>query len=271
MRKFARSAALGIALALGAAPVMAANVSSIEGLASGTTATLDSNPVITAILSQPGTFNGRTYTNWSFLANDGTGSIDLFGAMPSGSTYTPTVGDAITASGTFSPFHQIPEFATLTAISPVSSGNTVPSPLSATIPQLNQATLPNTLAGYLVTLNNVTISSGTGSGASTLTPGETWATANLTLTVTDSSNNSMTLFYWPTSWSTTNVNLFGQTIPTGPVNMVGFASVFTSGTTSTPEFTPISITPSATPEPASLALFAIGAATLLPRRRNHLA
>src|SRR5262249_26389014 len=100
----------------------------VETFASGTLATLDQNPVVTAVLSQPGTVNGVTYTNWSFWLNDGTGSLAGFGHMPAGSAYTPTLGDAISVSGTYSPFHQIPELGTLTAIGLVSSGNSVPAP-----------------------------------------------------------------------------------------------------------------------------------------------
>ena len=35
-------------------------------------------PIITSIASQPGTFGGHSYTGWSILAQDGTGSLDLF-------------------------------------------------------------------------------------------------------------------------------------------------------------------------------------------------
>ena len=64
---------------LPATRVEAASVAQFEALASGTVGTLDQNPVISAILSQPGTVNGFTYSNWAVLLNDGTGSIDLFG------------------------------------------------------------------------------------------------------------------------------------------------------------------------------------------------
>lgn len=85
-------------------------------------------PVITAILSQPGSADGYTYTSWSILAADSTGSLDLFGALPSGTSFTPAVGQAISVSGTYSPYHQIPEIGTLSALTLVSSGNAVSSP-----------------------------------------------------------------------------------------------------------------------------------------------
>ncbi|MGO9115296.1 MAG: hypothetical protein ACLP9L_39290, partial [Thermoguttaceae bacterium] len=48
------------------------------------------DPVVSAILSQPSTVGGHTYTNWSFLINDGTGGMDIFGKLPTSSTYMPT-------------------------------------------------------------------------------------------------------------------------------------------------------------------------------------
>ena len=97
------------------------------------------------------------------------------------------------------------------------------------------ATEPFTTAGYMLELDNVTI--GGISGA--------FGVANLTGTITDSGSNSMTLYYWPTSYSVANANLFGQAIPTGPVNMTGFVSVYNS----VAEFTPMTVT--VVPEPGT--------------------
>lgn len=229
-------------------------ISSVEDQTSGTTATLDQNPVITEILSQPGTVNGRTYTNWSILVNDGSGSIDLFGALPAGTSFTPAVGDALSVSGTYSPFDQIPEVASMTAVTLISTGNSVPAPLNVTIPDINiTPTLPLSVAGYFLSLNNVTISGGSGN----------FGTSTMTLTITDPASNSMTMFYWPTSYSVANVNLNGTAIPTGPVNLTGFVDEFSG----TPEFVPMTIT-AAAPEPASLAALGLGALALLARRRR---
>ena len=205
------------------------DIATIEGQASGTTVTLDStstrHPIVTAILSQPGTFNGRTYTSWSFTVNDGTGSLVVFGSIPAG--YTPTVGDEITVAGTWSPYHQLPEVGTVTAITRVSQNNPVPPPLVKTIPDVNLTTLPMSIAGYIVTLNGVSVSGASGN----------FGTSNIQATITDGSSNSMTLYYWPTSYSTCNANLNGQPVPTWSVNMTGFISVYPGGAT---EFTPIS-------------------------------
>ena len=233
-----------------AGDVIAQTVAQVEALPPGTAgATLSSDPVITAILSAPGTVNGRTYTNYAILANDGTGSIDIFGHLPAGSTYVPAIGDTITASGTYSPFDGIPELATLTAISPVSSGNAIPAIGTSTIPVLDNGTPPLSVVEYLWNINDVTISSGT----NVLTPGETFAPSTLSLTITDTGSNSMELFYWPTSYSAVSANLFGSTIPTsGPVDVTGFVSTFNGAA----EFNVLTITP--VPEPATVVLFAMG-------------
>ena len=46
-----------------------------------------------------------------------------------------------------------------------------------------------------------------------------------------------------TSYSTPNTALAGTTIPTGPVNITGFADVFGTGSTAIAEFDPTAITP----------------------------
>jgi hypothetical protein len=256
-KRIVSSAVIGLA-ALSSAPAWASSISAIEAAGSGTQ-TVDSGTV-TAILSQPGMFNGKTYTSWSFLVDDGTGSMDMYGTL-AGLGYTPTVGDTITATGAYAPYHQIPELAP-TSIAITSTTNSyVPGsePTVGTISasSLNPAigtALPFSVAGHYITVSNVTIGGLSG----------TFGIANLTGTITDGSGNSMSLYYWPTSYSVANANLFGQTIPTGPVNITGFDSVYS--TSSAPEFTPISIT--AAPEPASLALLALGGLLILPRRKH---
>ncbi len=245
------SAFLALICAL-AGSAMAESVNSIETTGgTGTVRTLDNGAVITTILSQPGSFNGKTYTSWSVLANDGTGSMDVFGTMPGG--YTPTVGDAITATGTYSPYHQIPELGTVTSIVANSSGNAVPSPTVTTIPAINVPTLPFSVAGYMLELDNVTISGETGNFGITNSPAGAM--------ITDGSGNSMTFYYWPTSYSTANVNLFGKAVPTGPVDMTGFVSVYNG----VAEFSPMNIT-APVPEPSTLVLLAAGGACALALR-----
>jgi hypothetical protein len=279
MRKFLRVSIFATALAA-AAPVFGSSIATVEGQASGSAATIgnpagDPTAVVQAILSAPGSVNGRTYSSYAILTNDGTGSLDLFGTLPAG--YVPAVGDAVSAAGTYSPFHQIPENGTITSLTQVSTGNALAPITTATIPQMNQATMPlggppvpggSAVGEYLFNVNNVTLSTNPGSGGSVLTPGMTFPNTNLDFLMTDSSSNSMVFFYWPTSYSMVNANLFGQTVPTGPVDMTGFVSVFGTGASATPEFTPISIT--AVPEPASLGLLGIGGAMLLVRKRRKI-
>jgi hypothetical protein len=279
MRKFLRASIFAAAIAA-AAPVFGSSIASVETQASGSPATIgtpgsDPAAVVQAILSAPGTVNGRTYSSYAILTNDGTGSLDLFGTLPAG--YVPAVGDAVAATGSYSPFHQIPEIGTITSLSQVSTGNALAPITTATIPQMNQTTMPlggppvpggSAIGEYLFNVNNVTLSSNPGSGGNTLTPGMTFPNTNLDFLMTDSSNNSMVFFYWPTSYSMVNADLFGQTVPTGPVNMTGFVSVFGTGASATPEFTPISIT--AVPEPATLGILAIGGAMLLGRKRRKI-
>ena len=260
-RLFLAGAIASAVVSLGA-NVLASDIATLQAL--GTTATpgvtLDSSPVITTIMSQPGTFGGRTYTTWAVLAQDSTGSIDLFGAMPAGSYTTPTVGDAINAAGTWSPYHQIPELASLTSISLASSGNTVPARPITTIGTLNLSfTIPQNLAAYPVEIDNVSLFT---DSAATIPASGNFAAANTAFYLKDGSGNIMEMYFWYTSYSCDGA-MVGTAIPTGPVDVVGLLSQ--SGTFGV-EITPFSIT--SVPEPSTLALVGLGVAGLLIRRRR---
>ena len=243
------------------ANAVASDIATILGQPSGTAGlTLDSGPVITAIMSQPGTFGGHTYSSWAVLAQDSTGSIDLFSSSASFGSYVPTVGDAITATGTFSPYHQIPELATLTSISLASSGNTVPAHPTSTIDTLNLSlTIPQNLAAYRVEIDNVSLFT---DAAATIPASGNFAAANTAFYLKDGSGNIMEMYFWYTSYSCDGA-MVGTAIPTGPVDVVGLLSQ--SGTFGV-EITPFSITP--VPEPSTLALLGLGVAGLLIRRRR---
>jgi hypothetical protein len=244
-----------------AIPAFGSTIAQIETEPSGTAVSLNSNPVITVIGSAPGTADGYTYTNYAIIAADATGSIDLFGHLPAGDSYIPTVGDAISVAGTYSAFDAIPEIASLTALSQVSSGNAVPAPILVTTVQLEGITTSSfNYLGHYLELHDVEFS-----GASGNFP----IHANGTYTVTDlSGNNPLTLFQWASSYSTAGA-LGGTPVPTGPVDIFGIVDIFQG----TPEFVPFSITPAAvsTPEPGSIGLIlAFSAAASVSRlRRTH--
>ncbi|HTV48210.1 MAG TPA: PEP-CTERM sorting domain-containing protein [Phycisphaerae bacterium] len=270
----ASAAGIGVG-ALASAPAYGVTIDYAEsnygqGETSGVTLGDQSNLVVTSILSQPGTFNGKSYTKWAYFANDGTGSADIYGTMPD--SYTPTVGDQLQMTGDWYPDDQIPEEESLSSVTVDSQNNAIPTITSATVTQVNTTTLPvgappinyyansgSAVAGYLFWFNGVTISA----GANTLP--STWGITNETLTVTDATG-SMVLFYWPTSYSVPNVNLYGTNIGlTGsPVGILGFVDVFGSGASAEAELIPIDITP----EPGPLALMAVGGMLALCRRRR---
>jgi len=235
-----------------ASNTMASSIYDIEQQSSGSAATLDSAPVITFIGSQPGTFGGHTYTSWSIFAQDSTGAIDLFGSLPGGTTEpTPTVGDAVNAAGTFSPFHQIPEIASMTSLTHVSTGNSVPTPMGYTVSQ--------SIAGYVLRLQNVTLYT---DSAATIPVSGNFAAANTALYAKDSNGDIMETYFWYTSYSADGA-MVGNPIPTGPVDIIGFVSQ--SGSFA-PEITPLAFV--TVPEPSTMVLIALAMLGLLGFRRR---
>jgi len=254
---------------LAQATARADSAANILNYATGSAVTFDdyassgNYPVITSILTRPGTLDGYTYGNWSYFAQDTTGSLDMFYASSLVPGYTPAVGDMILVSGNYSPYSGIPEIANSVAhpigVTYGGSGNPFYSPVPAltTIPVINvgtngHAVSQSGLSGTLLQLNNVTIS---GLGANYTVH------ANMTGTITDQSNNSMTLYLWASSYSTCGaIAASGGPVPTGLVDVTGFISDFYSTITSTitPEFVPISITQ--VPEPFAMNLCGLGAA-----------
>jgi hypothetical protein len=220
-----------------------------QQLATGTFVTIDSNPVISAILSQPGLLNGESYPYYAFLINDGTGSEDIFynPAKQSASvgSFIPIVGNTIKITGEVSPFNQIPEFGGTgnNVITYIANTGTaaVPAPIPETVSAVNITTLPQGtgFGGHLITLSNVTVtSSGTTTATSISTVLTTGSSGNVTLTANDSTG-SMALYYYETSYLTANEQFYGSTFPAGPETLTGFVYVFTSGSTHTPEFVPV--------------------------------
>jgi hypothetical protein len=282
--------ALVSAIALPGSNALADSAANIFTYASGTAVVYDDNgsgnfPVITAILSAPSgsvynpgaTLDGYTYRNWSYLAADTTGSLDMFYSSSLVTGYTPTVGDTILVQGNYSPFDGIPEIGNSTAhpisVTFGSSGNPFysPSPVLTTIPTINVGTnsyglSQSGLGGQLLQLNNVTISGVSNATAGSTTILANWAThANNQGAITDQGGHSMIMYLWASSYSTAGaIAAGGGPIPTGLVDMTGFVSVYNS----IAEFTPTSISP--VPEPGTLALSGMGGLllALVLRRRN---
>jgi hypothetical protein len=239
-----------------ASNALADSAATIFGYPATTLVTYDnasgSYPVISAVLSQPGSGDGYTYTTYSFLAQDSTGSLDIYSPL-TGLGYTPTVGDAISVSGTYSPYHQIPEIATITSISLHSIGNGVSSPGVYTVAQLTNSgtgTIPQSLAGQLVTLDNVSLY--TDSAATIPVSGNFAVHANVALYAKDGTG-IIEIYDWASSYSTCGA-LGGTPEPTGLVDITGFVS---QSSTFPPEMTPFSITQ--VPEPTALSLCGAGA------------
>jgi hypothetical protein len=245
-------------------PTLASTIAEIESQPFGTPVTLGSstdstNPVITAIGSIPGSLDGYTYTTYAFIAQDSTGSFEIFSSLPIDSTYIPAVGDRITASGTYGSFLQIPELEVLTSIEATSTGNAVPAPTLVTIAQLNSYAnvLPSSVAGHFLELHNVTISQ----QSVPIFPIHANGTYNLV-----DGRNSLEMFQWASSYSAAGM-IGGTKVPTGAVDVKGIVNVFalagfSGGIT---QFVPFSITP--VPEPAAFGLMCVAALSLLRNRR----
>jgi len=242
------------------------------------TSGLDANgyPVITAVASQPGTFGGHLYTGWSVLAQDQTGSLDLFVSQFTLTNMTHNassmaVGDGVNVAGQWGPFDMIPELSFSTVPSSnnyfnvTSHGNALPTPPVFTTAQIVATggnLIPGALsvAGYYLEIQNVTISGSTGSFQSTFPTYAQANTVNETYTISDG-GASITMFDWTTSYSVCGA-MGGSAVPTGPVDIYGFVDAFSGN----PEFVPLSIV---VPEPSTIMLAGLGLAGLLAIRRRR--
>jgi hypothetical protein len=264
--KLMLATAFASAIGMYASNASASDAAQILADSSGAAVTYDNAsgayPVVSAIVSVGAgeTIDGYTYTTYAYFAADSTGSLDIF-QKAAASPYTPTLGDGISVSGTYSPFDGIPEVGTITSVTKESTGNAFSGPITATIPSIESAlpNLPANAAATLVTIDNLTISN---TGGVALTAGQDFLThANTTLQINDGGGNSMVLFQYASSYSTAAA--FGGTaIPTGTVNITGFLDVFDGAN----EFIPVAI--SSVPEPATLALAGLGGLSMLFLRRR---
>lgn len=261
--KLLLGAAIASAIGTSGSRALAQDAYQIETTYSGggTASTYDNSsgayPVVSDILTTPGTLDGYTYTRYVYLLADSTGSIEMYYSS-SVSPYVPTIGDALSISSMpYDPFDGIPEGggAGMT-IALQSQGNAVAAPQLETIPQINVTALddynlvgpdPGTagaFGGYLVTVDNVTLANG----------GTVWATHSNTQTyMSDQDGNSMILYQYASQYEQAAA-LGGTAVPTGLVDVTGFVDFYAPS--SEAEFCPISITP--VPEPSMLGLYGIG-------------
>jgi len=227
------------------------------------TAGLDANgyPVITAVASKPGVTAGHNYTGWSVLAEDQSGSLDLFVSastlttLQANASATLAAGDGVNVGGVYSPYDAIPEMTFASTpnatnyLQTVSTGNALPTAPVFTVSQLLGYTNPATngnMAGYYLEIQNAVVSNTNGL---TSFPGYTSNTTLETMKLTDNTG-SMTLFDWTTSYS-------GAAALTGtPIGVTcdiyGFVDYFAPNA----EFVPLSIT--VVPEPSTIMLAGVG-------------
>jgi hypothetical protein len=192
--------------------------------------TLDNGSIVTAILSEPGTTNGVSYTNWAFLINDGTGSIDVYGPLSgTNESYTPHVGDEITVQGAYDPYDDIPEIdpGTTGSITLISSGNAIPSSYYPTITLATASVVPQppSLAAQLVTINSATL---TNLGATQFGTGDLPPTGQATpANIADSSYPAgISYYYFPSSYSFANASFDHLPVPTTAVTLTGIVDVY---------------------------------------------
>jgi hypothetical protein len=249
--------------------------------------------IIDAITSRPKTVAGRTFTSWSIVANDASGAILIYSstsALNSMGYTSPAVGDQISVTGNWAPYHGIPELSTpYTVFTKLSSGNATIGAKATTIPTVlanagignadssygnahpdngqNNFPLSQTLAGYIVEIPDVVVS---GLGTYVNFPN-----ASLAFTITDNSANSMTLYFWPSSYSS-SADMIGAPIPTWPVDVYGFLSSYPSKLAASlggtnlwqDEITPIAFVGSI-PEPSSFMLAGMGLLSLIAVMRRR--
>jgi len=229
-----------------------------------------------AFLVNDGSSGGTNY-----LGGPSGGSLEVFASkanltsaatLGGNSSYTPAVGDDITINNAkWSPFNSIPELAfspltgTGTTISLNSSGHTPSAAVPVTLDQLAALTATGTgfdltTLGYYVKLSDVLISNPSPTlfapdGSNEWDYGPVGGTAtsayNTTATLKPGPGNTsimnVTAYGYQSSYGGVIANLGGQVIPTGPVDIMGIADVFTSGN----ELIPFAVTPHIFPLPGN--------------------
>jgi len=233
-------------------------------------------------MSWPGTVGGETYSSWSMLVADASGSmvVDASAASLAGLHYTPAVGDIVSVTGTFSPNLALPVL-TPTGVTVASRGNpqmvgsektTIGNVLSGTGPGyggLFNLPIREDLEGYLVEIDDVTIS---GQGSLTVFPATNSGTGGLNnLYLNDTAGHKLTMYFSYTSYACDGA-MVGAPIPTSPVDVWGLLTSDPSvtGTTTNWQDQLIPTAFEGIPEPSSFMLAGIGLLSLIAAlRRRH--
>jgi hypothetical protein len=243
---------LGILLTAGlSAPVMAQTVADVDSQASGTVGTVNDNAVVTAVLSS-------NSTEATYLLQDSTGAIEGFD-IPNAGGSNPVAGDVVNLSGAFEPFHELPELETKSGVATasetiVSTGNSLPADIVYPLADLqNGSTAGGAALLEIGDLDNVTfVETGDFTTAN--------ENSNEDFEVTDGSLIGQVFI-------SSSSPLFNTPIPTGPVDIHGYLSIFSSTPDNDFEFDLLGTNPiTAVPEPASIGLLVAGASLLLRRK-----
>jgi len=255
--------------------------------------------VVNALGGQPTTLAGRTYSTWVWFASDASGSLDLFDNSATHVLSGLAVGDVISATGYWTPYHGISEMSA-PWVSATVNGSATPQPTPVvTIPQvtanpfdtpkvgpLSQGGDPRfgggngegdaDVEGYYLEIPNVTISGG-GTLSATFPTYVGAGNNNVVYTITDASGNTMTMYDYMSSYELCQALGVNAQSTAGTVDIYGFADSFITTTKSGStivtnwgdEIVPLAVV-SVIPEPSSFMLAGIGLLSLLAviRRRR---
>jgi len=250
------------------------------------------------VVSEPGVvpWTSRTYTAWAVLAGDASGAMEIYSSSSSLAVrgWTPTEGQTISVTATYSPYHSIPEIATVTAVtvsgvneptwaSPGVLGGSQVTTISAVLQNPFNSGSPylpisQGLLGYLVEIDNVTLSA-IGTFPTTFPNTNSGNPGIGTLMLNDTAGKQLTMYFWVTSYMCDGM-MVGAPVPdsgnplapAGAFDVWGFVTSYPSVsggiTTWQDELVPTAFV--GIPEPSSFMLAGLGLLSLLAViRRRH--